>query len=110
MNGFKVHKRFERFEHVKNLYLKLNAIANRTVYDIFLKNPTDKYNKKIYLQAKILFDLREKIFKKLFYKKIIKNNPSQSDIKYEESIAERTKLRRQAGIEKCKESIAERIK
>ena len=57
-----------------------------------------------------MLDLREKIFKKLFYKKIIKNNPNQSDIKYEESIAERTKLRRQAGIEKCEESIAERIK
>ena len=96
MNGYKVHKRFERLKRAENLYLKLDDNVNRTVHDIFLKNPTDKYNKKIYLQAKILFDLREKFFKKLLHKGIIKNNPNQSDIKYEESIAERTKLRRQA--------------
>ena len=63
-NGYKVHKRFERFERVKDLYLKLHANAKRTVHDIFLKNTTDKYNRKIYLQAKILFDLRENFFKK----------------------------------------------
>ena len=95
MNGYKIHERFERFKHAEDLYLKLHANANRTVYDIFLKNSTDKYNKKIYLQAKILFDLREKVFKKLLHKRIIKNNPNQSDIKYEENIEERTKLRRQ---------------
>ena len=39
-------------------------------------------------QAKILFDLREKFFEKLFHKGIMKNNPNQSDIKYEENIAE----------------------
>ena len=45
---------------------------------------------------KILFDLRGKIFKKLFDKKIIRTD--QSHIvkqEYEESIAERTKLRKQ---------------
>ena len=78
----------------------MHANAKRTVHDIFLKNPTDKYNKKIYLQAKILFDLREKSFKKLLHKEIIVSNPNQSDIKFEESIAERTKLRRQAEEEK----------
>ena len=83
-----------------DLYLKLHANVNRTIHDIFLNKPTDKYNKKIYLQAKILFDLRDKIFKKLLYKGIIKNNANQSDIKYEETIAERTKLRRQAEEEK----------
>ena len=90
----------EGFKHVNDLYLKLHANVNRTVHGIFLKNPTDKYNKKIYLQVKILFDLREKIFEKLLHKGIIKNNPNQSDIKYEENIAERTKLRRQAEEEK----------
>ena len=68
MNGYKIHERFERFKHVEDLYLKLIANANRTVHDIFLMNPTDKYNKKIYLQAKILFGLREKVFEKLLYK------------------------------------------
>ena len=68
MNGYKIHERFERFKHVEDLYLKLIANANRTVHDIFLMNPTDKYNKKIYLQAKILFVLREKVFEKLLYK------------------------------------------
>ena len=81
----------EGFKHVNDLYLKLHANVNRTVHGIFLKNPTDKYNKKIYLQVKILFDLREKFFEKLLHKGIIKNNPNQSDIKYEENIAERTK-------------------
>ena len=90
----------EGFKHVNDLYLKLHANVNRTVHGIFLKNPTDKYNKKIYLQVKILFDLREKFFEKLLHKEIIKNNPNQSDIKYEENIAERTKLRRQAEEEK----------
>ena len=45
MNGYKVHKRFERFERIENLYSKLHVNV-RTVHDIFLKNPTDKYNKK----------------------------------------------------------------
>ena len=88
MNGYKVHKRSERFKHVEDLYLKLNANANRTVHDIFLKNPTDKYNKKIYLQAKILFDLRERIFKKLLHKGIIKSNPNQSDINMKKVLRE----------------------
>ena len=96
INGYKVHKRFERFVRVESLYLKLHANVDRTVHDIFLKNPTDKYNKKIYLQAKMLFDLRGKNFNKLLHNGIIKNNPNQSGIKYEESIAKRTKLRRQA--------------
>ena len=95
VNGYKVHKRFERFKHINDLYLNLHANARRTVHDIFLKNPTDKYNKKIYLQAKILFDLTENFFEKLLHKGIIKNNLNQSDIKYDENIAERTKLRRQ---------------
>ena len=67
---------------------------NKTVHDIFLKKPKDKNNKEIFLQARILFDLREKIFKKLFNKGIIRSDSDQSDIvrqEYEESIAERTK-------------------
>ena len=56
INGYKVHKRFERFVRVESLYLKLHANVDRTAHDIFLKNPTDKYNKNIYLQAKMLFD------------------------------------------------------
>ena len=68
---------------------------NKTVNDIFLKTPTDKYNEKIYLQAKILFNLREKFFIKLFNKGIVKSDSDQSDIDYEESIIEKTKLRRQ---------------
>ena len=102
MNGYKVHKRFERFERVKDLYLKLHANAKRTVHDIFLKNTTEKYNRKIYLQAKILFGLREKFLKKLLHKWIIKNNLNQSDIKNERSIAERTILKRQR-LNKIKE-------
>ena len=43
----------------KDLYLKLLENSNKTVDDIFLNKPTDKHNKEIYLQAKILFNLRE---------------------------------------------------
>ena len=43
MNRYKAHKRFERFKHVEDLYLKLYENVNN-VYEIFLKNPTDKYN------------------------------------------------------------------
>ena len=48
----------------------------------------------MYLQAKILFNLTEKFFKKLSNKKIIRSDSDQSDIarqEYEESIAESTK-------------------
>ena len=67
---------------------------DKTVDDIFLNTLTDKYNKEIYLQAQILFNLREKVFKKLSNKEVIKNDSDQSGIEYEESVAERTKLRK----------------
>ena len=70
---------------------------NKTVNNIFLNKPTDKHNQEIYLQARILFNLREKNFKKLFNKRIIRSDSDQSDIvkqEYGESIAERTKLRK----------------
>ena len=66
---------------------------NKTVYDIFLNTLKNKHNEKIYLQAQILFNLREKIFKKLFNKEIIMSDSDQSDVvrqKYEESIAEKS--------------------
>ena len=72
--------------------------SKKTVYDIFLKTPTDKNNKEIYSQSKILFNLREKYFKKLSNKGITKIDSDQLDIEYEESIVERAKLRRQ-GLE-----------
>ena len=74
------------------------GIKSKTVNNIFLNTPRDKHNKKTYLQAKILFNLGEKIFKKLFDKKIIRSDSDQSGIvkqEYEEGIAERTKLRKQ---------------
>ena len=44
----------------EDLYLLLLANQNRTVNNIFLNTAKDKHNKEIYLQAKILFNLREK--------------------------------------------------
>ena len=79
----------------KDLYLFLVANQSRTVNNLFLNTPTDKHNKEIYLQAQIMFNLRENFFKKLLNKGIIKNDFDQSDMaeqKYEESIAEKTKL------------------
>ena len=101
MNGFNVYKTIKKRKNESNyeaedLYLKLLGNLNRTANDILLNTPKDKHNKEFYLQEKILFNLREKIFKKLFNKGIIKSDSDQSKIEeYEESNAERTKLRRQ---------------
>ena len=80
----------------EHLYLKVLGNPRNTVDDIlFLKTSTDEY-RDIYLQAKTLFNLREKIFKKLVGKEIIRSNFDQSGIDdYDENIAERTKLKRQ---------------
>ena len=69
MNGFQVCKTIKKPNNELNyksqdLYLILLENPNKTVYDIFLNNPTDKHNKEIYLQAQILFNLREIFFKK----------------------------------------------
>ena len=88
------------------------ANQNRTVKNIFSNTPTDKHNKKLYLQARILFDLRGKKFKKLFNKGIIKNDSDQPNIvrqKYEESIVEKTKSKPELKP-KFKEFIVERTK
>ena len=66
---------------------------NKTVYYIFLNIPKDENNKEVYLQVQILFNLREKIFKKLFNKGIIRSDSDQSVIvgqEYEESIAKKS--------------------
>ena len=67
MNGFEVYKRIEKPKKeldykTEDLYLILLGNPNKTVNDIFLNTPTDKHNKKIYLQVQILLNLREKIF------------------------------------------------
>ena len=103
MNGFEVYKTIKKPKNELNykaedLYLILLGNPNKTVYYIFLNIPKDENNKEVYLQVQILFNLREKIFKKLFNKGIIRSDSDQSDIvrqEYEESIAERTKLRKQ---------------
>ena len=117
MNGFEVYKKFKKSKKkldykAEDLYLILLANQNRTVKNIFLNTPTDKHNKKLYLQARILFDLRGKKFKKLFNEGIIKNDSDQSNIvrqKYEESIAEKTKSKPELKP-KFKEFIVERTK
>ena len=68
MNGFEVYKKLKKSKKkldykAEDLYLFLLANQNRTVNNIFLNTPTDKHNKEIYLQAKKLFNLREKILK-----------------------------------------------
>ena len=74
MNGFNVYKKIKGANSVTNLYLYLLGNPKRTVYDLFLNTPTDKYNKEIYLQAQKLFSLREGIFRKLTNKGIINND------------------------------------
>ena len=104
MNWCKVYKKFEKSKEYNagDLYLLLLRNQKYTVSDIFLNTPTDKHNEEICLQAKILFNLRERFFKELFNKGIIKSDSDQSDIEYEESIAERTKSRKQR-FDKIKE-------
>ena len=91
MNGFKVNKKYMTSKNeykAEDLHIKLLGNQKYTVYDIFLKTPTNKNNEKIYLQAHTLFDLREQIFKKLFDKGIIQDD-------YEKTIGEKTKLKNQ---------------
>ena len=88
MNGFEVYKTIKKPKNelnykAKDLYSILLGNPNKSVNDILLKTPKDKHNKEIYLQAKILFDLRGKTFKKLFNKRIIKSDSEQSDVEYE---------------------------
>ena len=117
MNGFEVYKIIKKPKNELNykaeyLYLILMGNPNKTVNDVFLKTPTDKYNKDIYSQAKILFDLWEKIFKKLFNKGIISRNSDQSDIlghKYEESIAEKSEKKIDQSIPKWVKMSEERF-
>ena len=80
----------------ENLYLLLLGNSNKTAGDIlYLKTFKNQYNDK---KAKILFDLREEILKKLYHKELIRNY-------YEQSIAQRTKLRRQRSAEKTGEGL-----
>ena len=79
MNGFRVYKKIDKPKNesdykAKDLYLILLGNLNKTVNDMLLNKPKDKYNEKIYLQAKVLFNLKEQIFKKLFIKGIIKSD------------------------------------
>ena len=65
MNGFEVSKIIKKPKNelnykVEDLYLLLLQNLNKTVSDIFLNTPKHNHNKKIYLQAKILFNLKEK--------------------------------------------------
>ena len=97
-----------------DLYLYLLGNPRRTVYDIFLNTPTDKYNKEIYLQMQKLVILREYILKNLTNKGILNNNSDQSNIveqkyevlqkktKFEESLAGGIKLRKQRFSEMAK--------
>ena len=77
MNGFKVYKAIKKQKNesnykAENIYVILLGDPKKTVDNIFLNKPTDKHNTEIQFQAKILFNLRDKIFKKLFNKKIVK--------------------------------------
>ena len=101
MNGFSVYKNISKTKKgvnykAEDFYLKLLGAPNKTVNDMLISPPREKNNKEIYRQAKTLFELRELILKKLVNKGIIKSDSDQSKIDdYEESIAERTKLKRQ---------------
>ena len=67
MNGFKVYKKIKKPEGESNykaedLYSILLGNPNKTVNSMFLNISKDENNKEIYLQEKMLFNLREEIF------------------------------------------------
>ena len=67
MNGFKVYKKIKKPEGESNykaedLYSILLGNPNKTVDSMFLNISKYENNKEIYLQAKMLFNLREKMF------------------------------------------------
>ena len=102
MKRFRVRKKIKKlkneseYNNAKVLYSILLGNSNKTADDVFLKNTTNENNKKIYLQTKILFNLREQTFKKLFNKGVIKNDSDESGIDdYEKNIEDRIKLSRQ---------------
>ena len=75
LNGFSVYKNISKpkknLNHeAEDLYLMSLGNPNKTVDNILISPPRDKDNKDIYLQAKTLFDLRERIFKNLSIRKI----------------------------------------
>ena len=55
MSGFNVYKKIKGENSAIDLYLYLLRNPRRTVYDLFLNIPTDKYNKEIYLQTLFIY-------------------------------------------------------
>ena len=89
---------FQNYKKNQNIELKIYIIycweirAKFLLKILYLKTSRDQY-KDIYLKARILFDLSEEILKILSNKGLIKDD-------YQESIAEKTKLRRQRNAKK----------
>ena len=52
MNGFNVYKKIKEANSATDLYSYLLGNPRRTVYDLFLDTPTDKYNKKFIYRLK----------------------------------------------------------
>ena len=72
MNRFEVYKKFKKPKqyNARDLYLLLLRNQKYTVNEMILKTPTDKHNEKIYLQAKILFNLGKKFLKNCLVKEL----------------------------------------
>ena len=51
MNGFNIYKKIKGANKAAGLYLYLLVNLKRTVYNVFLNTPKDKYNKEMYLQT-----------------------------------------------------------
>ena len=115
MNRFNVYKKIKGVNSATDLYLYLLGNPRRTVNSLFLNTSTDKYNKEIYSREQKLFSLMEDIFKKLTNKRILNDDSDQSNIveqKYKESIAKKKKKKKSEPELKPKfgESIAGRTK
>ena len=87
-NGFDIyvnilHKLKKSNYRIRDLYLMVLTKPDVGVDRVlsFIKDSINQHDKKIYLIAKTLFDLREDIFRELSHKRIIKDYSNQSDTK-----------------------------
>ena len=61
MNGFNVYKKIKGENSTTDLYLYFLGNPGRTVYNLYLNIPTDKYTKEIYWKMQKQFSLSEDI-------------------------------------------------
>ena len=95
--GFKIKKEYQKDklkkESIMFIYYWITNNNNINANNVFYKSAKD--HSEIFKQAKKLFNLRYEILKKLNEANFVENTRIKLKPKFKESIAERTKLRKQ---------------